>query len=1370
MPFSQMNWDEMKKPIMRKNLQLASILFLLIIGIAARAQNIRYIGVESGLSNNSVTSIYKDVYGFMWLGTYDGLNKYDGNSFSIYRNIWGDHNSLIDNHINQIAGIGRKIFIGTLKGLVYFDYEDSGFHPVTYADSQTGQVRPINYNITSLSVAESGTLFIGTDVGGLFVYDPQNKTAHQVEMPGKRTSYYIQATTSGRTDGTYIFIRNFGLCKLGANNKKIVVVSQELKSARAIAADGQNNVWIGTDNGLYKYHLLTGKKEHVFASNSKLSSANVTDIKLTKSRQLLIGTDGGGTYEIDTAGNKVSNHYDNNSSPALLKSDAVSMLYLDDSMLWITTLRGGINIIDHKPNRFETITHNLLNTNSVVNNFSLSFCEDERNNLWIGTDGGGLSYWDRSKKLFTNYIHQEKRNSIAGNFITSIVNDHSGQIWIGMFNGGIDRFDKRSGTFIHYSCLNKVTGTEDKNIWKLYLDSRNRLWAGTVSGGALFCYDRIKDKFEIFDNRLTNVHAICEDHAANIWFGNRTKLIKMDSQTKKYDSVVFKNAIHCIAEDKHQHIWIGTEGGGLIRYDPIRHNIKRFTQQDGLPNNSILNVVVDNKGNVWGSTYNGLTEFDDVTQKFKNYFASDGLQSNQFNFNAAAKLQTGELIFGGINGFNLFHPDSIRQESYQPEIRLVDLKVNNKSVTGDSLFTGVPGVAVLKEITLPYLKGTIAIDYTAPEYTFADKLKYAYYLEGWDHGWNYVGNLRTAYYTRLNEGQYKLHVRVSDTDGNWNRKELLLEIRILPPWYRAWWAYVLYVICLGSVFYGFSRYRIRQNHLRLEVKFANLQVEREKELNEKKLSFFTNIAHEFRTPLTLIINPVKDMIKARGSDENNDLTTIYRNSRRLLGLIDHLLLFRKTESENDTLNLRRINFPALCKDVFLCFAQQARARKIRYEYHCSNEDLVLFIDREKIEIAIFNLISNALKFTPENGSIELHIDETEESVCLEISDSGCGIPEATGEKLFDKFYQVKDHTSLKTGFGIGLYLVKTFVENHEGKISFRRNEQGGTTFTINLPRTETSGGGELDDENDQHLIGELNSMEDEEANVLIADEASLGHLISDRQSIIIIDDNREMRAYIKKIFNDTYQVYEAETAEAGLEMIKKQLPDVVISDIMLPGINGLELCQRIKTDPVLSHIPVILMTGDSFDDIRLQGLEEGAVDFLSKPFDKDLLVARVKGIIKNRVDLQHYFFNEVTFQDATKNFPEVYKKFIDDCVKVIEEHLLVSDLDVKTIAEKMGCSYSTLYKKIKQFTGMSLNGFIRLVRLRKAAELLIMTDANVNEVAYRCGYNDSKYFRRHFSSQFGLTPSEYIKKHRTSFRKGYSMNDVTPQNFTQILR
>lgn len=1346
---------------MRKNLQLASILLILVTGTAARAQNIRYIGVESGLSNNNVTSIYKDVYGFMWLGTYDGLNRYDGNSFSIYRNIWGERNSLIDNHINQIAGAGKKIFIGTLKGLMYYDYGDSGFHPVTYTDEKSRQVRPIGNNITSLNIAGSGTVFIGTDLGGLFVYDSKNKTGHQVEMSGKGTSYYVQATTSGQVNRTYIFIRNLGLCRLSADNKKIIVVSRDLKSARIITTDGRNNVWIGTDNGLYKFHLPTGKTEHLFFSHSKLFSANVTDIKLTKSRQLLIGTDGSGTYEIDTTGNKVISHYSSGSNPAFLKSDAVSMLYRDDSMLWITTLRGGFNIIDYKPSRFLTIAHSLVDKNSVVNNFSLSFCEDERNNLWIGTDGGGLSYWDRNNNLFTNYVHQEKKNSIAGNFITSIVKDDKGRIWIGMFNGGIDRFDKKSGTFIHYTCWNKATGTEDKNIWKLYLDSHNRLWAGTVSGGALFCYDRVKDKFEVFDNRLTNVHAICEDHTGNIWVGNRTNLIKINTQTKKYDSVSFKNAIHCITEDKHQHIWIGTEGGGLIRYDPTGRSIKRFTQQDGLPNNSILNVVVDYKGNIWGSTYNGLTKFDTGTEKFKNYYASDGLQSNQFNFNAAARLQSGELIFGGINGFNLFYPDSIRQNSRQPEIRLVDLKVNNKSIVGDSLFAGVPGIAIMKEITLPYLKGTVAIDYTAPEYTFADKLKYAYYLEGWDHGWNYVGNLRTAYYTRLNEGQYKLHVRVSDTDGNWNERGVLLKIRILPPWYRTLWAYLVYLICFGSAFFAFSRYRIRQNRLKLEVKFANLQVEREKELNEKKLSFFTNIAHEFRTPLTLIINPVKDMIKARSSNENNDLTTIYRNSRRLLGLIDHLLLFRKTESENDTLNLRRINFPALCKDVFLCFAQQARARKIRYEYHCSNEDLILLADREKIEIAVFNLISNALKFTPENGSIELHIDETDENILLEVSDSGCGIPEAIGEKLFDKFYQVKDHTSLKTGFGIGLYLVKTFLEKHEGKISFRRNEQGGTTFTINLPKSGTGDADKLNGDNDHHLIDELNSSEDEEENALIADEASFEHLISDRQSIIIIDDNREMRAYIGKIFKDTYKIYEAETAEAGLEMIKKQLPDVVISDIVLPGINGLELCQLIKTDPVLSHIPVILMTGDSFDDIRLKGLEEGAVDFLSKPFDKDLLVARVKGIIKNRVDLQNYFFNEVTLQDATKNFPEVYKKFIDDCVKVIEEHLLVSDLDVKTIAEKMGCSYSTLYKKIKQFTGMSLNGFIRLVRLRKAAELLILTDANVNEVAYRCGYNDSKYFRRHFSSQFGLNPSEYIKKHRTSFRKGYSMNDGT---------
>jgi signal transduction histidine kinase/DNA-binding response OmpR family regulator len=609
----------------------------------------------------------------------------------------------------------------------------------------------------------------------------------------------------------------------------------------------------------------------------------------------------------------------------------------------------------------------------------------------------------------------------------------------------------------------------------------------------------------------------------------------------------------------------------------------------------------------------------------------------------------------------------------------------------------------------------------------------------------------------------------------------------------------------GATLYLYQQYRSRQAQLHFEVSLVNLKAEKEraelererserektvaefektqaeylrekaqretervlnerdKEINEKRLSFFTNMAHEFRTPLTLIINPIKDLVlKARQQEtgDSQELNTVYRNARRLLTLVDQLLLFRKADAGADQLKITRLNFSSLCQEVYLAFVQQAKATKIDYQFECDNETLELYGDREQLEIILYNLLSNALKYTPPDGKITFSVKDTVDRVEANVADSGYGIPQETGDKLFERFYQVQQKgIPAKSGFGIGLYLVKQFVDSHKGKIWYRSEPGRGTTFYVQLPKGK------------EHL-GEQTILEEPMAKTellqeLVAADGVLEHtaqegkgeaLIQEHQSLLVVDDDEQIRQYIARVF-DQFTIYQAESGEEGLKLARQYIPDIIISDVHMLALSGIDLCKTLKEDPAFSHIPVILLTGSSSAATKLQGVEGGADDYITKPFDKELLVARVVNLLKSRNSLQKYFYNEVTLQHNPLKISQEYKEFLERCIAIVERHLNNENFNVKTLALELGMSHSNLYKKVKSISGQSVNGFIRFIRLRKAAELLINTNHNVNETADAVGFNDIKYFRQQFSQLFGMNPSEYMKKYRKVFGKSFTLNE-----------
>jgi signal transduction histidine kinase/ligand-binding sensor domain-containing protein/DNA-binding response OmpR family regulator len=1394
-------------PYLVRNKKVINFLLLVFISVNSAiggGGTITYLGIEKGLSNNSVRCIYQDHNGFMWFGTYDGLNRYDGYNFKVFRNSLNDSTSLPHNYIYTInEDHHNNLWVGTGQGIGIYNNLTLKFLPAYYHPDNSARKVKITFNVNAIKTDENGDVYIGTNGYGLFV-QPEGKDA-AVRIPLKvggqqPTGYNVQVISIDQNKRIWLYIRSVGLCLFNKKTRQIDIVNRDIVSAQCIEVDG-DNVWIGTTEGLKKFSIKSNSFTNYYTeSNGKLTSDNVACLSWDRQHCLWIGTEGGGVNILDPVTDRVGYLLpgeDKNN----ISSESVYAIWSDrESREWIGTLKGGINIIDPVKKQFQTIAHNPLNKNSLVNNFASSFFEDKDRNLWIGTDGGGLSFWNRKQNIFKNFFHNAANSqSISSNSITSIKQDYLGNTWIATFGGGINKLNSGTGTFEHYSCINDSTKEENEQAWLIFEDRNKTLWATTFNNGKVYRLNRQANRFEVFDQEMNDLIAMHEDREGYLWAGNSHELFRIDRDRKSYKVYEIGKPVRAIYEDKKGNFWIGSEGGGLILFDRKQGKIaKRLSTADGLCNNAVLNILEDNKGCLWLSTFNGLSKFNTTDLTFKSYYQDDGLQSNQFLYNAALKLQSGEFVFGGIKGFNIFYPDSILSHDNMPPVLLTGLRINNTTVTLDNKYVVKTDNDNIQSLKIPFNEAVLAFDFAALEYSAPGKISYAYYLEGWDKGWNYSGNIHSANYTHLREGNYVLRIKATNAEGVWNKQEVAIKITVLPPWFRSWWAYMAYVLIAGAGIYYYQRYKARHTKLQYEVFIAKLNAEKERaelekerserekaqaeyekekaehemervindrdrEINEKRLAFFTDVSHEFRTPLTLIINPVKDLInKDQTEADNKELNIVYRNARRLLSLVDQLLLFRKADSQSDVLTIATVNFSELCEDVFLSFVQLAKAKRISYDFECDNRHIVLAVDKEKIEIALFNLLSNALKYTQEGGSVLFKLSENESSIEVAVIDNGPGIQDEVGNKLFDKFYRVPaTNSSSKVGFGIGLFLVKQFVESHKGEISYQSEVGRGTVFTMKLVKNRDL----LLDNKEAVRKGSLILQELLEEPALQDDGKRLEDLVSGKKSILLVDDDNELRHYVSQVFENELAVTEAESAEEGLKIALRLLPDIIISDITMGGMSGIEFCKTIKNTAETAHIPIILLTGTSSKEIKLQGIECGADDYITKPFEKEILKARVEGILKNRNVLQNYFYNEITLQKNTTKISAEYKEFLDKCIRIVESHLEDGQFSIQALAAELGMSHSTLYKKVKSISGQSVNGFIRFIRLRKAAEILITTEANVNEAALQVGFNDIKYFRSQFNKLFGLNPSQYIKKFRQSFSKNLTLTNQAV-NFT----
>jgi len=1323
-----------------------------------------FLDVQHGLSNNTVRCIAKDHNGFLWFGTRDGLNRYDGNAFTVYRHQFKDSNSLICSYILTLCeDKAGRLYIGTRQGLSIYDHLSGRFSTLSWWSADDRRPRLFDGVIKQLSSDAAGNMLIGTEDLGLFIQRKGAAFAEPIPLADGSEVVAQYGVHAIKVDGgrVWVQVQKKGLCLLDEASGRLKLINSQLPLAGSLEAV-DSALWTGSGDALYRYDATDNKFTRLWECPSwRHMPDEIWAIRKDERGGLLLGTLNGRVLRWDIAAGKIGQQPLNDSAEAL-ENGTVYDVYSGEAQ-WIATAKGGIGVVDPQRERFHTFSR-VPGAGGAPVNFVTSFAEAPDSNLWIGTEGNGILVYNRKTEDFTSLRFTDGRRADAGKVINMCI-DYTGHIWTAGQAAGIERIDPVAGRAEHYYCNQTSSGMESNWVWMIYEDRKKDVWATTLRQvslmGALYRYDRGADRWRAFDTSLSDLFTLYEDKEGMLWGGSLGQLVAIDRVGRRHHHYQVNFSVRCIYEDRRGRLWLGTEGGGLLLFDRRRGVItERYTTDEGLCNNSVNAILEDRNGDLWVSTANGLSKFDPARAQFRNYFASDGLQSNEFIYNSALQLRSGEFVFGGIKGFNLFDPMTIREAGHMPKLLLTGITVNGTPVEKDPSVVSRWGTDRAEEIRVPYEKAFFSFDFTALEFSAPKEISYSYFMDGWDHKWTDAGNQHKAAYTHLTEGHYVFRVRSTNAEGKWGAGEIALAVVVLPPWYRTWWAYAIYVLLVVLLLTVYLHYKTRQARLKYEIDIARLNAEKERSEHEKKLSFFTNISHEFRTPLTLIINPVKDLlVKAAEKDpspesgqEQAELNIIHRNARRMLSLVDQLLLFRKAESGADRLTPARLNLCELSREVYLSFTQQAKAKNIRYEFNCGNEVLEVYADREKIEIILFNLVSNAMKYTPADGVVALSILECPDHIEVRVADTGPGIAVDAGSRIFEPFYQAPGTS--KPGFGIGLYLARQFAAVHKGQLSYESSVGKGTVFTLTLLKGFEHPGAPMptDFGPSSELFKEL--VTDEEP-VALLESGAIQPLVDEKRSVLIVDDDPAMRAYVAAIFREKMTIYEASDGKEGIRLALEHLPDLIISDVKMEGASGIDLCRAVKAEPVASHIPVVLLTGTT--GLELEGVEGGADLYLTKPFDRGLLEAKVANLLQSRNNLRKALFNEITHNEPLRKISAADKEFLDKCTALVEKHIDEEEFAIKDLALEMGISHSALYKKIKALSGHSLNAFIRHVRLRNAAILCINSEYNVNEIAVRVGILDRTHFREQFQKVYGMTAAEYIRKYRKPLSSQYAV-------------
>ncbi|MEZ4775919.1 MAG: two-component regulator propeller domain-containing protein [Bacteroidia bacterium] len=1328
-----------------------------VLGTSAQNQlEFRHLSVKDGLSQGSVFCITQDQTGFIWMGTKDGLNKFDGYSFKAYRNNPEDTRSLSHSDVRSLCFDQKDtvLWIGTIDGLNKYDAITDRFTQYKHVEDDPGSLS--HSEIRCIYQDRSGRLWVGT-LDGLNLYDRENdrfiRIAHDPQNPQSLSHETIVCITED-TEGGLWFGTQYGLNQLTrqAGNRFTFIRyfsepnrpgSLNDNHIQALTTDKAGNLWIGThDGGLNKWNPIEKKfTQYLYNSNdpTSLTHNNVRALETDLAGNLWVGTLWG-LNKFNPQTQTFERHLNHGFENQSLGNNSIKSIFRDKKgSLWIGTFFGGVSFLDELNNRFVNYQHSPY-TNSLIYNVVSSFVEDKKGNFWIGTEGGGLNYFDKEKNLFSvfQYIPQ-KSQGLKGSNIKKILEAGDGSLWIGTYGNGLVRFFPDKGVFEHIRKTDHAgKSINNDNVYALLRDGE-KLWIGTYGGG-LNCLNLNTMGFSYYTHDpgdSTSVYSdelrtLLKDKDDNLWVGTEDGLDMMvvpgEGQPARFQHVLKNIGVFCLHEDKNRQIlWVGTYGGGLVSLNRRTGEEIHFTMKDGLPGNIIMGILEDDTGTLWLSTNNGISRFHPLEKKFNNYSLADGLQNLEFNFNAYLKTRSGEMLFGGANGFTLFHPGQITPNPYIPPVVFTDLHVFNQYVPingGDHLLE--KSLDHTRKLIFRHDKAIFSIGFSALNYVSPENNRYAFRLNGLESHWNYSVGKSSANYTIQEAGTYTFMLKGANNDGIWNPEIRTLEITVLPPPWKSWWAFMIYGLTMFGALIALIRFTRMRAQFRHQLQLEQVEKHKQEELHQMKLRFFTNITHEFRTPLTLILGPLEEIMSHAGHDPwiGNQLSSIRRNAQRLLNLVNQLLMFRKMESDHQHLSATETELNPFLKEVFLAFKEHADLHKISYTYHQSPQPVKAWVDTDKLEKVVYNLLSNAFKFTPDNGVISLSVALQQEQIIIEVKDNGKGIEEKHIGEIFKRFYEVESpvRPQLKST-GIGLAISRQLIELHKGEITVESKPGKGAKFTISLPL------------GNEHLEKEYISKPTDP---------------HPHATLLIVEDDDDLRQYLNNIFRPDYKILLAPNGYVGLEIAKAETPDLILSDIMMDTMDGVEMTARLKEDLPTSHIPVILLTARTSIVYKIEGLKTGADDYMTKPFHPEELRLRVKNLLVSRQELRERFGKVIKLEPQEVTVTTADEKFLRKALEVVENHMDNSDFDIEHFAEEMAVSRALLFTKIKTLTDQTPNNFIKNIRLKRAAQLLRDHNMNISELAWQVGFKDPKYFSKCFVQEYNLTPSEFQTRNRSS--------------------
>lgn len=1285
---------------------------------------------ENGLSNNMVQCIFQDNQGWMWFGTSQGLNRYDGYSFKSFRSVAEDsvHNTMTGTLVRCIFQDSKgNYWVGTENGgLNKFDPKQEEFTVLPLRNAK-------QYSANSICEDKNHRLWIGTEKGLAFINGNNEIQLSNIRSKGQGLIANIKAIATDRNNNLWIGSSKQGLFKLNLQTQQLQDIdlpnNLQKDEVQTISQSKDGTIWIGTYySGIYLVRPNSNKVEQLQDFPQGERKSTVRSITEDPSGLMWFGTRGG-LLSYDRQSRQYSLFKSDIGNNISLIQNSVLSLYIDTKGdLWIGT-RGGISYRNKEKQIFKLIQEG-KNDNHYLNDEEVyGFTEDNHGNMWIGTESGGINIWNKTSKQFT-YLNQS--NGLSTDCIKCFFNNGN-EVWVGTYMGGINIIDatthKVKKIFRHDA--SKSNSLSSNDVWWIMKDHNQQIWVGTEKG-----LDRYDNNGGFIHNpqlvRDEEVVCIMEDSDNDLWIATYSEVIVYD--TKSGNTTRFPERCRIILQDKEKRFWLGTFTKGLALYDK-RNGVQAYFSEPALSNNSIQNITEDGDF-LWISTTNGLTRFNKRSHVCKIYDKSDGLQDVQFHYNASFKSKDGDIWLGGIHGVNIFDPQTVEDNKFVPPVKFNELRIFNKVIgIGKEL---KEDIGTAESITLDYDQNMFTIGFCALSFTKAQKNQYMYKMEGFDKDWINAGTNNHATYTNLDPGTYTFMVKGANCDGVWNDNVTSITIIIRPPFYRTWWFNLLMLLLIGGVAYYLIRNYWHKEKLKNALSVEKTRAEKIKEVEEMKIQFFTNISHELRTPLTLIIGPLQQILKSKNidTDTTDNARMAEKNANHLLNLVNQLLDFRKLESGKESVNYSNGDLVSFIGNEVRSFKQMAENKNIGLKFISGINKLEAQLDDDKIRKICYNLISNAIKYTQEGGFVTVNLQRKNQYQlgngkicdCYQVSceDNGKGIRKENLDKIFDLYIQNSAADSSK-GTGIGLSLVRNYVRLMGGDINVDSEEGKGSTFTVTLPILEVT-------EEVQQATTSTDSSEIEEKEIEESD--------SNERLLLIAEDNEDLRHFIANYFKKKYNVLEAEDGVKAKQIAIERVPDIIITDLIMPNMTGDILCKELKEDERTSHIPIIMLTAISAHDTEMEVLQSGANDYITKPFNIDILEQKLENQITKQESLRKKLKFETLTSPTEVELENPDDRFMRKIMEVIEKNMSDPEFDVEQLASGVGVSRMQLYRKMAAITNMTAKEFIRNIRIKRAYQLIEQDKLTISEVAYEVGFKDIAYFRKCFKAQIGKNPSE----------------------------